>query len=431
MASSNKADRASARNRIVQYTARDVARLRNGAAIPSGAGSGLGLFGKSLSLAQTNHLYRSEHDALAMRVFASVLILLLLVFVSLGFMGAAGDTYTYSYRYQVYNPIEVAGVLYEYAYNSLAQITHLWSVHPNDWILENVPGYWAIQQRAGVVGITLLCAVLLSISGMLYQNTFKNPIAGPGMLGVGSGVSLGLMLMVYLFGANAANMLGMRYALCYGFGAAILLFVLLAGRKLSGRGKPFDLVTMLLVGSIVSQLLGFVVSYVTLFLMSDEDYLSFYTLSQMLVVDTSAVSWLALGIACVVSLVPVFFLRYKFNALALAPEEARMLGLNYGGLRAVALLCGSVMILAAQVHVGMVSLVSLIVPFLARSLFGCEGSRQLIGNLCIGPILLLVCRDITDLIPFIGDGLAIGSVASIVMLPLFVAVMARQMRGWE
>ncbi len=108
-----------------------------------------------------------------------------------------------------------------------------------------------------------------------------------------------------------------------------------------------------------------------------------------------------------------------------------MLGLNYGGLRAAALLCGSVMILAAQVHVGMVSLVSLIVPFLARSLFGCESSRQLIGNLCIGPILLLVCRDITDLIPFIGDGLAIGSVASIVMLPLFVVVMARQMRGWE
>jgi hypothetical protein len=45
--------------------------------------------------------------------------------------------------------------------------------------------------------------------------------------------------------------------------------------------------------------------------------------------------------------------------------------------------------------------------------------------------LLLACRDLCDLIPFIGDGLAIGSVVSVAAMPLFVVMMARQMRGWE
>lgn len=415
----------------VQYSARDVARLRNGAKIPAAQRGSSGLLGRTLSMRDTNRLYRIAHDGTALRVFISAVALLVLVFLSLGIMGAAGDGYTYSGKYMVYNPLQVAHVLYEHAYNALAVSTHWWSAHSNDWILANVPGYWAIEERAGVIGITLICAVLLSISGMLYQNAFKNPIAGPGMLGVGTGVSLGMMIMVALYSSAATTMLGMRYALCYGLGAAILLFVVIAGYKLSGPGKPFDIVTMMLVGSILSQLLGFVVSYITLFVMDEEQYLIFYTISQMLVVDSSPTSWFALSLACLFSLVPVFILRYKLNALSMEPEEARMLGLDYARIRAIALICGAIMILAAQVHVGMVSLVSLIVPFLARQLFGCESSRQLIGNLCIGPILLLICRDITDLIPFIGDGLAIGSIASVVMLPLFVVVMARQMRGWE
>ena len=415
----------------MQYTASEVARLRNGSLIPTAAASAQGALARRLPMAATGRLYVREHDALALRVVCCLAVIVVLAFFSLCFMGAAGQSYPYSGAYQMYSPVQVAGALYQRAYNAIGTATGLWDAHSKTWLLQNVPGYWAIWHRAGVVGITIVCSLLLGISGMLYQNAFKNPIAGPGMLGATSGVSLGMMFMVYVWGSAASSMIGMRYAICYGLGAAILAFVLVVGRKLSGKDKPFDIVTMLLVGSILSQLLGFIVSYVTLFVMDEADYLTYYTMSQMLVVDTSAVSWLALGIACAVSLVPTYILRYKFNALAMDAHEARMLGLNYGFLRMMALLCGAVMILAASIHIGAVSLVSLIVPFLSRSIFGCESSRQLVGNLCIGPILLLVCRDVTDMIPFIADGLSIGSIASVVMLPLFVVVMARQMRGWE
>ncbi|MGN0077426.1 MAG: iron chelate uptake ABC transporter family permease subunit [Coriobacteriales bacterium] len=423
-------DRNKVRGKGLHCSAADIARMRNGAELPA-AGSGSSAVGQTLPMSRTSATRRREADRLAAKVVACALVILALSYLSLCFTGAAGQYYTYSGPYSFYTPVQVGAALLEHAYNAIAVAAHVFEPHSNQWILENVPGYWAITQRAGVVGVTLLCAVLLSVSGMLYQNVFKNLIAGPGMLGVGSGVSLGMMVMVAVYGGAATGMLGMRYALCYGFGAAILVFVIAAGRRLSGAGRPFDTVTMLLVGSILSQLLGFIVSYVTLFVMDEEDYLTFYTLSQMLVVDTSALSWLTLGLACLCSFAPVWFLRFRLNALAFEEQEVRAMGVNMTALRAAALVCGAIMILAAQIHVGMVALVSLVVPFLSRSLFGCEFSRQLAGNVCIGMIVLLVCRDITDCIPFIADGLAIGSVASVVMAPLFAVAMARQMRGWE
>ena len=226
-------------------------------------------------------------------------------------------------------------------------------------------------------------------------------------------------------------MVGERYALCYGFGTLILVFVLAVGRKMSGPVRSLDVVSMLLIGSIVSQLFGLVTSYVTLFVMEEADYNTFYTISEMLVVDTSPLTWICLGIACVATVVPVFLLRHHLGAVVFDEDEVRLWGLSYRRLRAVALVCGAIMILAATIHTGGVGLVSLIIPFLSRRWFGCGFARQFAGNVCIGTIFLLICRDIADLIPFVGDGIAIGNVVGIVALPVFLLVIALQQRRME
>lgn len=412
----------------VAGTAADVARFGVSAAASPQSGKGST---RHIPLSVTDATLAAERKALRRKVVLCMVLLAVLCLVSLGVTGPQ-NAEQYDVRpYEFLPPWEVARLLWLHLYDFIGSVTHLFPAHADSWILENAHGYHAIVHRAGVVGITLVCAVLLGIAGMLYQAVFRNPIAGPGMLGVGSGVSLGMMLLVYLFGYHAYDMLGLRYALCYGFGAAILLFVILAGRKLSGKGKPFDIVTMLLLGSILSQLIGFVVSYITLFVMDPNEYDVFYTLQQMLVVDTSPLSWACLGVASVVSLVPVWVLRFKMNALAYEEQEVRLMGMNYTLLRAVALVCGAIMILAAQIHTGAVGTVSLIVPFLSRSWFGCEFRKQLAGNVCIGTLLLLACRDIADSIPFVGDGIAIGSIVAIVAMPLFLVIVARHLRGWE
>jgi iron complex transport system permease protein len=417
--------------RGLSYTSDQIARTLDGTRLPRSAFRTGGAVAHRLTMRDTNRLYYQEKHAETARVAVCIAVLLVLIYFSLCFTGAAGQYYAYSEAYTFYTPAEVANAIFQHIYNGVADLTHAFDARSNVWLLENCDGYWAIAHRAGVVGITLICAVLLSVSGMLYQNVFRNPLAGPNMLGASSGVSLGVMVLVAMYGSAAVSMTQQRYELCYGIGAAILIVVILIGKKLSGRGKPFDIVTMLLIGSILGQLIGFVVSYVTLFVMDDEDYQVYYTISQMLTVDTSLVSWIALGIAAVASIVPIYLLRFRMNALAFEEEDVKLLGVNYTRLRAIALVCGAIMILAAQIHTGMVGMITLLVPFLSRNWFGCEFTKQFSGNVCIGMILLLVCRDITDAIPFVGDGLAISSIVALAAIPLFILIVTRDMRGWE
>lgn len=379
---------------------------------------------RRISLTQSDRTLAYEQMGLKRKVRISAVILLLLCFFSFCVSGAAGE-------YAVYSPVDVVVAIYLWVYNAIGSATHLFTPYAASQIWEICPLYFSFFDRLGVIVITLLCAILLAVSGALYQNVFRNPIAGPGMLGVGSGVSLGLMLLVWLYGGAASAQLIQRYGFCYGFGALILLFVILAGKKLSGKGRPFDIVSMLLIGSIVSQLIGFVVSYFTLYLMDANDYDIYYSLSQMLVVDTSPISWACLLFMCVITLVPIWLMRFRLNALSFDEQEVRLMGIDPLRLRAVALICGALMILAAQIHCGSIGMISVIVPFLARSWFGCEFRKQLAGNVCIGTILLLLCRDIVDAIPFVGDGIAIGSVVAVVALPIFLLIVAKHMRGWE
>ena len=415
----------------VQYTASDIARLQNGTTVYRSRLVNTGSVAQHLSMKKTDKLLRAQRDHEVLRIVVFLLALLVLVFFSLCFTGAQGQWYPYSSMYAFYTPIEVGNALYLNAWDAIASATHAFEPHTKAWIAENCSCYWAVFERLQVVGVTLICAILLSISGVLYQNVFANPIAGPGMLGASSGVSLGMMLLVALYGSQALSMVNERYIFCYGLGAAILVFVILAGKKLSGRGKPFDIVTMLLIGSILGQLIGFVVSYMTLFVMDADDYQTFFTMSQMLTIDTSATSWITLGIVSLISIVPVYLLRFKFNVLSLSEEEARLSGVNMTRLRAVALIAGAIMMLAAQIHTGAVGMITLLAPFIARGLFGCEMSKQLTGSVLVGMPLLLICRDITDCIPFVGNGLAIGSVVSIVAVPLFILIVTRGMKGWE
>lgn len=407
-----------------------LARLRSGALVLVRTKAAAEL-AKRITLKQSNALYRKERHTMTVRVVACMAALALVFFVSLGLMGAQGHYYVGATEYGYYNPAEVLRALLFHAKNLIAEATHLIPIDSNQWLTDNVPGYWAIPQRAAVLAVTVISGVLLAVSGMLYQNVFRNPIAGPGLLGVSSGTSFGVMILVLVYGSTAPLMLAERYMLCYGTGAFILFAVLAIGRRMSGPVHSLDVVSMLLIGSIVSQVFGLITSYVTLFVMDESTYAVYYTISQMLVVDTSPLSWACLGIATVASIVPVLLLRHHMDALSFDEEEVRLFGLNYKRLRAVALICGAIMILAAQIHVGGVGLVTLIIPFLSRRWFGCKFSHQFAGNVCLGTLFLILCRDVADFIPFVGDGLAIGNVVSVVALPVLLLVIAFQQRRME
>lgn len=382
------------------------------------------ILGNTVTLGEVDAIYRAERRAFRKKIGLVCIAILVVCFFSFCITGA-------QYNYRFFTPLQVLEGLAAHLHDFFGPLTRLAASYSPSYIEQNIPIYYIIPQRLSIIGLTLLCGVLLSVSGMLFQNVFKNPIAGPGMLGVGSGVSVGVLILVLTQGIAGIGNVGLRYGLCYGLGMLVLILVLGVGKLLSGRKRPINLINMLLMGSLLSQLIGVVMSYITLYVMDPETWLVYYTASQILNMDGSSLSWLTLGAASLLSLVPVFLLRFKLNTLAFSEEEAKVLGVNAGLLRAVALVCGSIMILAAQVQIGMVAMISLIVPFVARSVFGCEFKRQFAGNIVCGMLVLLICRNATDAIPFVGDGLAIGSLVSVVALPLFMWIMAKYRRGWE
>lgn len=296
-------------------------------------------------------------------------------------------------------------------------------------ILAAYPMYYEVTTRVVYTLVTLVCGALLALSGMLYQNVFRNPIAAPTMLGVTSGVTCGMVALVAVYGAQAVYLTGQRYLYCFLGGIAILLVVMGLGRLASGS-RGLNLVDMLLVGTIISSLLGTTVSYVINYRFTDSQWLTYYNVSNATDLDASPFSLVVLAIATVLSVTPVVAMRFRMNAIALSDSEIRLLGIRPTGLRVIALASGSLMILTAQTLCGAVSMVSLVVPFLARAIYGSEFRKQMVGNVLIGALVLLICRDLVSAIPFVGTGIPLGTMVTVVTLPAFAWVMAVFQKQW-
>ena len=300
-------------------------------------------------------------------------------------------------------------------------------------VVTQLPMYYEVTTRVIYIITSIICGVMLSVSGMLYQNVFRNPIAAPTMLGVSSGIQLGCLLLVVMLGGEAVatsnNWLRIVFSLLGGL--VVLLLVMGAGKAASGKRRGLNLVDMLLVATMLTTMVNAIINYVTNYVFTAELWEVYYDLTNVTEMDTTAIGMVVLIVVAVVSFIPVYLYRFQLNGIAFSDETIRLLGINASFLRLVALGCGSIMIIVAQTYMGTVSLVSLVVPFISRGLFGSEFRRQMVGNVLLGAILLLFCRDIVSLIPFVGDGVPVGTVVTFVLLPAFAWVTAMAQKQWR
>lgn len=297
-------------------------------------------------------------------------------------------------------------------------------------IIARLPLYFETIARFKISVITVVSGVMLALAGALYQGVFRNPIAAPTMLGVACGIELGILVLVLQYANAAYFMTSKRYLYCYGFALAVLLVVISTGRIIS-RGKRFVATDMLLVGAAISQIINVLITYYR-FEMEDELLIVFQEISSGIYINIQTISFIILGVAFIVSIIPVHLLRYSFNAVCFSDDDAFTLGINPKIVRSVALICGTVMITAAMVHCGSVGMVSLIVPHISRYLFGSNFKKIYYASGIFGGMLLLVCRDISALFYFGYSGVfPIGSIVSIIAAPIFVIVLFQQRKGWE
>jgi iron complex transport system permease protein len=249
------------------------------------------------------------------------------------------------------------------------------------------------------------------------------------MLGVASGVQIGIIVLVLQYGAAAEGMPIEKYRYCYFFALAMLAVVLTAAKLSSGK-KKFSVFDLLIVAAIVQSVIGGVTSFYTYGLDNDLA-LAIQNISNAVRVSTEPISLFILGIVFLLSVVPFFLLRFSFNAVCFDSDESNSMGVNTRLIKFAALVLGSLMMTAGMVHCGSVGMISLIVPFLARAVFGAESKKLFWGNLLFGGLILLICRDIASFIPFAETGLPIGAVVQFIAMPVFVLILFSGRRTWE
>ena len=265
----------------------------------------------------------------------------------------------------------------------------------------------------------LFAGAALSASGLQMQTLFRNPLAGPYVLGVSSGASLGVAL--FLLGApllgvanhSLVQSLGLTGAAWLG-SALVLLAVMAVGRRIK------DIMVILILGMMFGSGIGSVVEILQ-YLSSEAALKSFVIWTMGSLGDVTGGN-LALMLPVVAAGLVLSVAAIKpLNLLLLGENYARTMGLNVQRTRTLLFL--STVLLAGTVTAfcGPVGFIGLAVPHLARMLFASADHRILMpGSMLAGAALLLVCDLISKTL-----ALPINTVTALMGIPVVIIVVVR------
>lgn len=271
-----------------------------------------------------------------------------------------------------------------------------------------------------------LAGAALGVAGLQMQTLFRNPLADPYSLGVSSGASLGVALVVAGIGGSGgtftAKVAGSdRFGVVIA-GAAGAAIVLAAVLLLANWVR--SVVTLLVIGVILGSAVSSVVSLLLTWT-APERAIQYWTWSLGSFAGTSSsdltVFAPAVGLGLLVALASV----KPLNALLLGENYARTLGLRLRRVRAVTLLGASVLAGAVTAFCGPVAFLGIAVPHVARRLLDTADHRVLVpGTLLTGALLALACS-IAAQLPGTGLVLPINVITALVGAPIVIAVLLR------
>lgn len=285
--------------------------------------------------------------------------------------------------------------------------------------------YIILDYRLPKSATSIIIGVGLSLSGLLMQTLFRNPLAGPFVLGISSGASLGAAVLI-LGGAFMGPILGnilmsdVALVLASSLGSFLVLaVVLLISAKL--RDVMALLIVGLMFGSITSALVTVMASF-----SSAEQLQQFIFWSYG---STGNLSWRQVGLLgaiCCLALIPTIGLIKALNALMLGENYAQTMGVSLRRLRLLLIGITGLMAGSITVFAGPIAFVGLAVPHLTRTWLGTSDHRILVPGVClVGGILMLLCDTLAQW-PFSDFILPINAVTSIVGAPVVIGLLLRK-----
>lgn len=264
----------------------------------------------------------------------------------------------------------------------------------------------------------------LSVSGLQMQTVFHNPLAGPSVLGISNGASLGVAFVVLMSGSlggvalSRMGYLGDAAISVAAIAGALLVMALIvfAAQKVSGN------VTLLIIGVMIGYLASAIIGVLKFF--SAEEDVRAYVVWGLGSFSRVSGDQVVLFIIIMCILLPLSMLLIKtMNMLLLGDGYAQNLGLNIRRARIRIIVCSGVLAAIVTAYCGPVMFIGLAVPHLCRAVFRTSDNRVLMpGVLLVGAILALVCNLVARF-PGLEGALPVNSVTAIVGAPVIAAVL--------
>ncbi|RKF03061.1 iron complex transport system permease protein [Tenacibaculum lutimaris] len=265
----------------------------------------------------------------------------------------------------------------------------------------------------------------LSISGLLMQTLFRNPLAGPFVLGISSGASLGVALLILgssVFGGFFLVAIYSNWALAIAASAGsflVLSSVIIAANRVRNT------MSILIIGLMFGSLTSAVISVLAFFSEAEQiqQYLfwSFGSLGNLTWAELSV-----FGIIYLVGILGTFLVIKPLNSFLLGENYAKSLGINIKKSRNIILLITSILTGVITAFSGPIAFVGLAVPHIAKMIFSTSNHKILLPAVAlIGAIILLICDSIAQL-PTSEFTLPINAITSLFGAPVVIWLLIRK-----
>lgn len=270
----------------------------------------------------------------------------------------------------------------------------------------------------------VMAGMALSISGLQMQTIFRNPLAGPYVLGISAGASLGVAILV--LGFSSVFTLGLftisgSWALIVvaWLGSAIVLFLILA---VSARIK--DILTILILGMLFGSAASALVNILQYF--SNESMLKSFVIWTMGSLGSVTSSQLNVLIPSVLFGLALSFISVKsLDVMLLGEQYAKSMGLRVRNVRFLVFTSTSILAGSITAFCGPIGFIGIAVPHIGRLLFKTARHKILIpSSLLIGSIVMLL-SDIVSQMPGSDSTLPINSVTALVGIPIIIWIILK------
>jgi iron complex transport system permease protein len=284
-----------------------------------------------------------------------------------------------------------------------------------------------MQFRLPKAVTSVIVGIALSLSGLQMQTLFRNPLAGPYVLGISSGASLGVAVIVLGFssGLVSAGLQGfgnwiLVIAACIGAGSVMMIIIMI-----SARIK--DIMTILILGIMLGSGLSAIVSIMQYF--SSESMLKTYIIwtmgslgnlssGQLQVLIISASAGIILSILSI----------KKLNALLLGENYAGSMGLNVRTSRIIIFSSASILAGSVTAFCGPIGFIGIAVPHIARNIFRTSDHAVLVPGSILAGAITMTISDIVSQLPGSENVLPINSVTSLIGIPVVIWIILRNNR---